>query len=262
MKREVNITRMDAFTYRDRIRDGNAVVLIPVGAIEQHGPHMPLGVDMFLSTKMAELAAEALGALVGPSVGLGYKSQQRSGGGNHLVGSFGFDAETVIGICRRLVGELHRHGVHRMVFVNGHYENYQFIFEGVDLALREIRASGENPPTVMMLSYWDFVTAPVIEQLYPEGFPGWDVEHGGVMETSLMLRYFPELVDMDRVMDLPAAELPIYDLLPVDTTLTPESGCLSSGSGSTAEKGTVLSESIVHGMAEVIRERLLRDANE
>lgn len=256
MTRDPNITRMDAFTYRELIKDGDATVLIPVGAIEQHGPHMPLGVDMFLSTKMAELTADATRALVGPSVGLGYKSQQRSGGGNHIVGSFGFDAQTVTGICRTLVREFHRHGVRKIVFVNGHYENYQFIFEGVDLAIRDLSGAGTPPPTVMMLSYWDFVTPEVIERLYPDGFPGWDVEHGGVMETSLMLEYFPELVHMDKVMDLPAADLPLYDLLPVDASLTPASGCLSSGAPATAEKGRILAESIVAGMSAAIRSRL------
>ncbi|VEG26059.1 creatininase [Actinomyces howellii] len=252
---EKNITRLDAFTYRQILSEDDPVVLIPVGAIEQHGPHMPLSVDVLLSTTMAELTADRLGAaLVGPTVTTGYKSQQRSGGGNHIVGSFGFDAETVIGVCRTLVRELARHGARRIVFVNGHYENYQFLYEGVDLALRELAPSGEVPQ-VMLLSYWDFVTEEVIARLYPEGFPGWDVEHGGVMETSLMLEFFPELVHMDRVMDLPAADLPLYDLLPVDPSLTPESGCLSSAQAASAEKGQVLAASVVEGMTEAITSR-------
>ena len=52
MNQERNITRLDAFTYRTLI-EGDPVMLIPVGSVEQHGPHMPLGVDMMLSTKMA-----------------------------------------------------------------------------------------------------------------------------------------------------------------------------------------------------------------
>lgn len=255
MAHEVNITRIDAFTYRELISSGDAVVLIPVGSVEQHGAHMPLGTDMMLSTKMAELTAQELGAIVGPTIGFGYKSQQRSGGGNHIVGTFGFDADTVIGICRTLVREFSRHGVKRIVFVNGHYENYQFVYEGVDLALRDL-AGLEESPTVMLLSYWDFVTPQVIERLYPEGFPGWDVEHGGVMETSLMLEYFPDLVHMDRLIDHPAAELPLYDLFPVDPSLTPASGCLSSGKASTSEKGRILAESIVTGMVDAISSRL------
>lgn len=252
MTHERNITRLDAFTYRKIIQD-DPVMLIPVGAIEQHGPHMPLGVDMMLSTKMTELVAENINALVGPTITTGYKSQQRSGGGNHIIGSFGFDAATVIGICRTFVREFARHGLKRIAFINGHYENYQFIYEGVDLALRDLR--GQSIPDVMLLSYWDFVTEEVISGLYPDGFPGWDVEHGGVMETSLMLEYFPDLVHMDRVMDLPAAALPPYDLLPVDPTLTPESGCLSSAKAASAEKGAILADSIVSGITDAIRGR-------
>lgn len=256
MPNEVNITRMDAFTYRERISAGDVVMLIPVGSIEQHGPHAPLGVDMMLSTKISELVADRISGLVGPTVTTGYKSQQRSGGGNHIVGSIGFDADVVIGVCRTLVREFARHGVTKIAFINGHYENYQFIYEGVDLALRDLGASGGPAPSVMMLSYWDFVTPDVIEALYPDGFPGWDVEHGGVMETALMLNYFPELIHMDKVMDLPAADLPLYDLLPVDPSLTPASGCLSSGVASTPEKGVTLAASIVDGLVEAISERL------
>mgnify|MGYP000893456622 FL=1 len=253
MTAETNITRMDAFTYRDLIKDGNVVMLIPVGAIEQHGAHMPLGVDALLSTKMAELTAEKMGgALVGPSIEFGYKSQQRSGGGAHIIGTFGFDADTMIGTVRTLVREFHRHGVHNLVFVNGHYENYQFIYEGVDLALRDL--SGEpRIPQVMMMSYWDFVTPQVIETLYPEGFPGWDVEHGGVMETSIMLEFFPDLVHLEKLIDHPAAELPLYDILPAVPQLTPASGCLSSGKASTPEKGRILTDSIVERMSAAIR---------
>lgn len=251
---ERNITRLDAFTYR-QIMAGDPVILIPVGSIEQHGPHMPLGVDTLLSTTMAELTAQRIGAYVGPTITTGYKSQQRSGGGNHIIGSFGFDAQTVIGVCQTLVRELSRHGTRRIVFVNGHYENYQFIYEGVDLALRELAGRSDAPPQVMLLSYWDFVTEEVINQLYPEGFPGWDVEHGGVMETSLMLEFFPELVHMERVMDLPAAQLPLYDLLPVDASLTPESGCLSSAQAASAEKGRILTGSVVEEMGAAILSR-------
>ncbi len=253
---EVNITRIDAFTYRERIARGDLIIYIPVGAIEQHGPAMPLGVDMMLSTKMAELVAERTDGLVAPSISMGYKSQQRSGGGNHIIGSFGVDADTLIGMCQTMVREFYRHGVRKIVFVNGHYENNQFIYEGVDLALREIGFGNDELPSVMMLSYWDFVTPQVIEELYPDGFPGWDVEHGGVMETSLMLEYFPDLVHMDLIMDHPAAEVPLYDLLPADPAMTPESGCLSSGKESSAEKGRILAKSIVAGVADAVLQQL------
>lgn len=74
----VYMEELDAFSYRTRIADG-APVLIPVGAVEQHGRHMPLGVDVMLARAMAGESAEKIGALVAAPVVYGYKSQQRSG---------------------------------------------------------------------------------------------------------------------------------------------------------------------------------------
>ncbi|MFD1507133.1 creatininase [Georgenia yuyongxinii] len=252
MARSVFMEDLDAFTYRERVADG-APVLIPVGSIEQHGPHMPLSVDVLLSKAMAGAVAERTGSLVAAPIVYGYKSQQRSGGGNHLTGSTSLDAATVIATAKSLVLELARHGVRKIAFVNGHYENYQFLYEGVDLALGELRLAGTEDVRVMLMSYWDFVDDAAIAELYPDGFPGWDLEHGGVLETSLMLLLHPHLVDMDRVADIPPAVLPTYDLLPARPEITPPSGCLSSGAAATAGKGRVLLDRASAGMVTAIR---------
>ncbi|EMY32640.1 Creatininase [Arthrobacter crystallopoietes BAB-32] len=240
---------LDAFTYRERIAQDNAVVLIPVGSIEQHGPHMPLNTDVLLSRAMAGATAAGIDGLVAAPVVYGYKSQQRSGGGNHLPGTTSLDASTVISIAKTLVLEFARHGARKIAFINGHFENYQFLYEGVDLALRELRQMGIEDLKVVLLSYWDFVDDATIAELYPNGFTGWDLEHGGVLETSLMLHLFPERVHMDKVVDAPPAVLPNYDVLPVNPDLTPESGCLSSAAEATVDKGRILLERASAGMA-------------
>ena len=117
-------------------------------------------------------------------------------------------------ICYSLIED----GARKIVFMNGHYENYQFIFEGAELALEKASAEGIKNVKIQLLSYWDFVDDATIQELYPDGFTGWDLEHAGVMETSLMLLFYPDLVDMDRIdpalyTGLPA-ELPNYDVLP------------------------------------------------
>ncbi|MFD1505817.1 creatininase [Georgenia yuyongxinii] len=248
----VYMEELDAFTYRERVASG-VLVLIPVGSIEQHGPHMPLNTDVLLSREMAGAVAGATGALVAPPIVFGYKSQQRSGGGNHLTGTTSLDAATVVSIAKTLVLELARHGVRKVAFVNGHYENYQFLYEGADLAIRELRLDGITDLKVMLLSYWDFVGDDVIAELYPDGFPGWDLEHGGVLETSLMLLLHPHRVDMTRVADIPPAQLPDYDVLPARPEFTPASGCLSSGAAGTAEKGRLLLDGASAGMVAAIR---------
>lgn len=247
----VYMEELDAFGYRKRIADG-APVLIPAGSIEQHGRHMPLNVDVLLSRAMAGETARHVGAVVAAPIVYGYKSQQRSGGGNHLAGTTSMDGETVIAIAKSLVLEFARHGVKKIGFVNGHFENYQFLYEGADLALRDLALSGARDVSVMLVSYWDFVDDATIDELYPDGFTGWDLEHGGVLETSLMLHLFPERVDMSKVDDAPPADLPNYDVLPVRAELTPASGCLSSGVNATAEKGKTLLDRASNGMADAI----------
>lgn len=109
----------------------------------------------------------------------------------------------------------------------------------------------------LLRGYWDFVDDATIAELYPDGFTGWDLEHAGVMETSLMLLFFPELVDMERVNDpmyegLPAV-LPNYDVLPIIADYTPPSGCLSSPAASSLEKGVILRDVAVKNMLEAIK---------
>lgn len=239
--------------YDTRVRDGTTSVLLPVGSLEQHGHHMPLNVDMLLPVAVCERVARRTGSLVAPVIPYGYKSQQKSGGGNHMPGTTSLDGATLTATIQDIIRELSRHGVRRLAIMNGHFENSMFIVEGIDLALRELRSRGVEDFRVMTLSYWDFIDDPdVIAKLYPEGFPGFDLEHGGVFETSLMLALYPDLVDMDQVVDHPPASFPPYDVFPVDPARTPEPGTLSSGKTATREKGELILDVCVTGIAEAI----------
>ena len=138
--------------------------------------------------------------------------------------------------------------------MNGHFENTMFLVEGIDLGLRELRYGGIDDFRVTVLSYWDFVNDPaVIAELYPDGFHGWDVEHGGVFETSLMLALHPDLVDMDRVVDHPPATFPPFDTFPVVPERTPEPGTLSSARAASREKGRLILDVCVRGIAVALR---------
>ena len=163
-------------------------VLVPVGALEQHGPHLPLGTDSLLATAVSLGVAERTGAKVAQALNYGYKSQQKSGGGNHLRGTLSLDADNLIGITRDITRSFLHQGVRHVVFLNGHYENYQFLYEGVDLALRELGLSDPAGPSVLLLSYWDYVSESTLATVYPQGFPGWDIEHGGVPVSYTHLR--------------------------------------------------------------------------
>lgn len=245
----VRLAHLDAHAYRDWAGSGRATVIIPAGAFEQHGPHLPLGTDAILSTAIAEAVAGRLGAKVAEALSYGYKSQQKSGGGDHLAGTISLNAAAVIATTRCLVTEFLAQGIRNIVILNGHYENYQFLYEGVDLALQDLGLGSDAEQGVLLLSYWDFVSEQTLATVYPEGFPGWDIEHGGVLETSLMLHLRPELVDMGRAVSHPPASLPRFDRLPVVPGRTPDTGCLSAPDGSDAQKGRLLFEQVVADLA-------------
>ncbi|MGB3425784.1 MAG: creatininase [Castellaniella sp.] len=250
--RRVHIGELAWPAYVEKVRQG-VPVLIPVGSLEQHGPHMSMNPDVLLPTAISERVAQNIDGLVAPAIAYGYKSQQKSGGGNHMPGTTSLDGLTVTQTIRDVLKELARHGVRKTVLVNGHYENSAFIAEGVDLALRELRWDGIRDFSCIILSYWDFIDQASIDTIYQGDFPGWAVEHGGVLETSLMLHLHPDLVDMSQVRNHPPATFPPYDFFPIKPEWTPESGCLSSASRASAEHGKLILSVCVQGIGDALR---------
>src|SRR5690625_3318830 len=246
---------LDAETYAEYLNQPTSTVIIPTGATEQHGPHMPLGVDAMLSTDIAAAVAQQLGALVAPVFSYGYKSQPRSGGGDHRVGTTSLSATTLMSLVEDVAGAFLREGFKNVVVLNGHFENYQFICDGLDEAVTQARDTGLTSRGVLM-SYWDFVDEDTLQKVFPDGFLGWDIEHGGVLETSLMLHLHPEKVEMDRVIDHPPADLTSYDIFPEDPARTPVSGCLSSAVDASAETGRLLLDGVHDAVSEALATEL------
>lgn len=234
--------------YDALVRDGSVPILLPIGSMEQHGHHMPMNVDVLLPVEFARRVAERTGALVAPPFTYGYKSHQKSGGGNHLPGTTSLDGATLVSALRDVIKEFARHGVRRICLVNGHFENSWFIIEGIDLALRELKWGDIHDMKIVVLSYWDFVDKTTIARLYPNGFAGWDLEHGGVLETSLMLALYPHQVRLERAVDHAPASFPPYDVYPPKPEWTPVSGTLSSPKEASAEKGEILLQVCVDGI--------------
>lgn len=236
--------------YQQRLQSENPVVLIPCGALEQHGPHLPLGTDALISGAIAQSVAEQVNGMVAPVFSYGYKSQPKSGGGQHFPGTTSLDGSTLIQMMRDVIRELARQGVTHIVVLDGHYENQWFLTEGIDLALRDV---GPSTLQVMRLEYWDFFTEATLATVFPDGFPGYALEHAAVMETSLMLHYYPELVRLHLIPNDAPADFPPYDMYPARTAWVPPSGVLSSAKTASAEKGAAMVEQVTASIAEAIR---------
>ncbi len=253
----VNIEEMKWTEYAARVPD-NPVIFLPVGALEQHGPCLPMNCDKIIPREISVAVARKVKGLVAPSLFYGYKSQPRNGGGNHSPGTTSVSAEAMITSVRDVIEEFGRHGMRRLVIMDGHSENTMFITEGIDLALRELRRDGVTDMKILRIGCYEFTGAETEKIVWPDGFPSWPLEHGGMMETSVMLYLHPNLVDMSQMPDDTPAQFGPYDVFPrsfENIPGLPRSGVLSSAKAATAEKGERMFKEYVNGITEaVIRE--------
>jgi creatinine amidohydrolase len=253
---ETMMNRLSWEDYRSRVQRRGDPVLLPVGATEQHGPHLPLGTDALLAGSVSNAVAQHVGGVVAPALAYGFKSQPKCGGGQQFCGTTSLDSATLVATVRDTVREFHRHGVRKLVMINGHYENQWFLIEGIDLAMREL--GPDSGLTVMRLEYWDFMTPKTLAAVFPNGFPGFALEHAAVIETSMMLHCFPDLVRLDLIPDDPPADFPPYDIYPTRTEWVPPSGVLSSARGATREKGELMCKEVSALIAQAVRKEFER----
>lgn len=254
MIRAALISEMTWTEYDERARAGDTPILLPVGALEQHGPHLPMNCDTLIPMAVCERVARNVGALIAPPLSYGYKSQPRSGGGNHFPGTTSLDGNTLVLMTRDIIKEFARHGVRNVAVVVGHTENLMFTIEACDLALRELHAQGLDDLKILHMGYWEFSSKDTLRKVFPDGFPSWNLEHAGVMETSIMLHLHPELVQFDKVPLHPPADFPPYDVYPVEPHRVPASGALSSARTASAEKGKLMLDEYVETIAGALTE--------
>ena len=249
MDATVRIAEMSWTEYDRRVRETKPIVILPVGSLEQHGPHTPLATDTIIPTALSEAVARRIGALVAPPIAYGYKSQPRTGGGNHFPGTISLDGRTLTNLARDILRELARHGVRRVMVMDSHYENEMFLIEGIDLGLRELRAAGIDDMKIVKVRYFEFVSDATLKAVFPDGFPGWPLEHAGVMTTSVLMHLRPELVHEDRIPNHPPIHYPPYDVFPPDPAAGSTTGVLASAAGASAAKGALLFNEFVEGIS-------------
>lgn len=219
------------------------ILIIPIGATEQHSLHLPLGVDTIIATNFARHLAEKIGGYIAPVVAYGYKSNPTSGGGPLFPGTIDLNGNTLTTLIHDLLIEFIKDGWRKIILLNSHYENQVFLSEAADLVIGD----QENEfPKVILTSWWDNVSEDVMPLIFDEKpFRGWELEHAAITETSLMMYFAPELVKNDLLPDESLEEVPKYQRYPISKTLIPKSGSLYTSLSSTAEKGRIITEDVV-----------------
>lgn len=173
------------------------LAVLPVAATEQHGPHLPLGVDTtlldgVLSAALALLPTEAP-VLVLPTQAVGFSPEHMS-----FAGTLSFSAETLIRIWTEIGEGVARAGVKKLLLLNGHGGQVGLL----DVVGRDLRA--RCGLTVWSSSWFSLPQAAEVAALFTAREHRYGI-HAGDAETSMMLALRPELVDMSAARDFASA---------------------------------------------------------
>lgn len=232
------------------------IILLPIGTVEQHGPHLPVNADNMVASFVAERAAAETGALVAPNINYGNSAVFAK-----FPGTIHVRQETLANLLRDVCQSLIAQGFRRIIFVNNHGGN-SAVCEQV---ARELKAKhgiliGEIYPwslgyQLMRDTYEDVATA---------------YGHGAEPETSAMLGMFPNDVVLDRresgkLQPYAGLEPQSYNKVKVPGQATPgtiyldsdevaPNGVTGDGSVASAERGQVWIERIVGFAVAFIRQ--------
>jgi creatinine amidohydrolase len=227
----------------------NNQLLIPVGAIEQHGPHLPLSVDIDIATAIVtELASRGYG-VIAPGVIYGARSQPHSGGGPSFPGTIYVRGQVLIEYFVDIIKSYINAGAKQFVVVNGHYENEPFLFEAFEVC----REKGYLTNTsIISLSWWSIISQKMIDELFGKDFPGWHAEHASITETSLMLHIKPQSVNDIRLNHATPPLAGVY-LHPIDPTKISNRGVLATTQKASKEAGEKLFIHICDEMETILK---------
>lgn len=236
---------------RNELKD--KCVILPVGSIEQHGPHLPLHVDMLLAEHLSQKLAKKINSIVLPVIPFFCRSLSFSGGGNDFDGNIYIKGHTAIEFMKDILSSLIRNGAQKIMILNGHYENEFPIFEAIEQLKEEDQLKCE---TISALSWWSVVDESLIRHTFPGQFDGWHAEHASVVETSMVMAIDEELVNDIRVDN---EDPPMNSLLLVTNRFAPlaSMGVLNKTTGSSAEAGLKVIDHVVERLEKFYKDKYL-----
>lgn len=247
--------RLGDFTWQEveALLASDPVVVIPVGAFEQHGHHLPLRVDAHLVGHVCEAAvvraAERHPTVVTPTVWSGFSPHHRD-----FPGTITLDEHVFSAVVGQVAQSLAGHGFRRIAILNGHGGNANLL-KNLIQTLRY-----DHGITAVTANYWDFALDELAEWRKSESG---GIMHACEMETSLMLATEPDLVQMDKAVDVQLNRSPYLgaDLLaggPVTVAasfkeLSP-SGVIGAPTLADGDRGRALLATMVTAVAQFIED--------
>ena len=235
-----NLTSLDFENY---LKKCGCVGILPVGVLEAHASHLPLGTDMFFAHTSACAAAEQESAIVFPAYPYGINIEAA-----HLPGSIALQQNLVFSLLENICDEMARNGLTKIILHSGHGGNRYYLPQFVQM----LPAKRKN--YVVYYADLDF---------YPNAEEVLDVDeygHAGEAETSIMLHFMPELVKMAQLPSKPftslkrnakLAEVGAYSQM--DWHAQYPYMYVGDAHASTPEKGKIISDYIINALIKLIR---------
>ena len=229
------------------LAEADAMVIIPVGSTEQHGPHLPVQVDARLAAEVANRAAarisEHQSVVVAPTLWCGLAEHHMAFGATITLDFATFHA-LIRCVCRSIL----RHGFRRLALLNGHGGN----IKALDVIAGELQH--ELGARVVSATYWTVSSVAKAFKAILEMQPG--VAHACEAETSMMLALEPDLVDRDEMARVEGCTRNlsvsggVYRWKGFDEMT--ESGVIGFPAAATTEKGERLLAAAAEGVAEAL----------
>lgn len=231
----------------------NVVIVLPIGAIEQHGPHLPLVVDAAISIAVL---GKALGQLE-PTIPVYALPPLYYGKSNehwHFPGTLTLSAETLLHLVRDIAESLHRSGFRKLVLMNSHGGQPQIM----EIVARDLHQAYAD---FMVFPFFTWRVPHIAGDLLSEQEKILGI-HAGDAETSLMLAILPDQVRMEKAVKEYPQGLPEQSLLSMEGALPfawmtrdlSRSGVLGDATTATREKGEQILNSLADGWVVVLRD--------
>ena len=243
----IKMEELNALQFKEAVEKSEQTVILPIGVLEKHGPHMPLGTDVYTAREMALRAAEKEYTVVFPWY---YFSQINEA--KHQPGTIAYSPELIWKILQETLDELSRNGFKKIIIVNGHGGNKAFLeYFGIS-QLSERR-------DYALYWYQPSYDPEVIRKAEALTMHDKLDQHAGNRETSMVKAVVPELVHPELAGDQPGVDYDrINNLHHVYTGIwwyaSYPNHYSGNGSKATAEAGEIILQSITEQFAQVIRE--------
>lgn len=223
-------------------KENTNLAIIPTGAFEVYGPHLPLGSDTLVATRISELVAERVNSVIGPTLEVGDSAVLDTFPGTITIQPEHFKTYLV-----DVVNSLKKWGFKDFLFINPHLGNVPVINQ---IAYEMQRKEGIN---CAQIDFWRFI------QPLDKGIIESELAHGHASEagTSVLMYLYPELVEVDKWIH----EQPKFkDEFPEVIQYHPynahtDSGTIGNATLGTKEKGEELVKRSVDRIVEFLQER-------